>query len=75
MGRRTIQNSAVTTEAKQSGSSAPVKFSGATHQTEKAALSSGRTVKMSGHATIGTCLSQSAIATPRCANASSLSPC
>jgi hypothetical protein len=53
-GRRTVQKDLGTTQAGSSGSSAPVKFSGATHQTEKAALSSGRTVRMSGHATIGT---------------------
>ncbi|ELR11420.1 Utp14 protein [Acanthamoeba castellanii str. Neff] len=51
-GRRTVQKDLGTTQAGSSGSSAPVKFSGATHQTEKAALSSGRTVRMSGHATI-----------------------
>ncbi len=53
-GRRTVQRDMGATKAGSSGSSAPVKFSGATQQTEKAALSSGRTVRMSGHATIGT---------------------
>lgn len=55
-GRRTIDASqhglALRAEA-PAGPTEPVKFSGTTQQTVKASLSSGRTVKMSGHATIG----------------------
>jgi len=54
-GRRTIDASqhglALRAEA-PAGPTEPVKFSGTTQQTVKASLSSGRTVKMSGHATI-----------------------
>lgn len=53
-GRRSVSTQHDIAPTLSSGRSAPVSFSGATQQTEKAALSSGRTVRMSGHATIGT---------------------